>query len=89
MLKNLTEMKTNYYPSTLMVIVLLLMINMYQSHLLSEQQVIYSIPSYSIIRIVDEVSITELKDDEDFMPIELWNQSNNKEIFPLINVETF
>lgn len=82
-------MKTNYYPSTLMVIVLLLMINMYQSHLLSEQQVIYSIPSYSIIRIVDEVSITELKDDEDFMPIELWNQSNNKEIFPLINVETF
>lgn len=85
-------MKTNYYPSTLMVIVLLLMINMYQSHLLSEQQVIYSIPSYSIIRIVDEVSITELKDDEDFMPIELWNQSNNKKIFPLINLinlETF
>jgi hypothetical protein len=36
------------------------------------------IPSYTIIRICGDVCITSLKDDEDFMSIELWNLSEDK-----------
>lgn len=48
--------------------------------------VIYKERTFKIVRVVDcEISITDLSDDEDFMPVDIWNQSDDKENFPTIN----
>ena len=47
--------------------------------------VIYKERTYAIVRIVEgEVSISDIKQDEDFMPVDLWNQSEDKKHFPTI-----
>ena len=47
--------------------------------------VIYKQCTYKIVRVVDgEVSFSDLKDDEDFMPVDMWNESDDKEHFPTI-----
>ena len=47
--------------------------------------VIYKERTYAIVRIVEgEISISDIKQDEDFMPVDMWNQSDNKNIFPTI-----
>jgi hypothetical protein len=46
------------------------------------RSVIYKLGSFKVVKVVDEVSVTELKEDEDFMPVDLWNLSDNKEKFP-------
>jgi hypothetical protein len=42
--------------------------------------VIYKFNTLEVVRVVEEeVCITSLKDDEDMMPAELWNQSSSVE----------
>ena len=48
------------------------------------REVIYKMNTFEIVRVSDNVSINDLKDDEDFMTVEMWNQSDNKEKFPTI-----
>ena len=48
------------------------------------REVIYKMDTFKIVKVTENVSITDLKDDEDFMPVELWNQSDDKERFPTI-----
>lgn len=41
--------------------------------------------SFKQVSVVDyEPNIIDLKDDEDFMPVSLWNESDDKERFPTI-----
>jgi len=44
--------------------------------------VVYKLGSFKVVDVVDDISITDLKDDEDFMPLDMWNQSSDKERFP-------
>jgi len=46
------------------------------------RSVIYKLGSFEVVKVVDDVSITELKDTEDFMPLDMWNESTDKEKFP-------
>ncbi len=47
--------------------------------------VIYTLPNYSIVKVTSEdVNITDLKDNEDFMPVDVWNESDDKVRFPTI-----
>ena len=40
--------------------------------------VIYKMANLEVVRVTEEeVCITSLKDDEDMMPADLWNQSDN------------
>jgi hypothetical protein len=47
--------------------------------------VIYKERTYAIVRVVEgDVSISDIKQDEDFMPVDMWNESDDKEHFPTI-----
>jgi len=46
------------------------------------RSVIYKIKDFRVVRVVDEVSINDLPTDEDFMPLEMWNEATDKERFP-------
>ncbi len=48
--------------------------------------VIYKLKDFSIVSIVTDVSVTDIKDDEDFMPVDMWNQSTDKDRFPTIDL---
>ena len=50
--------------------------------------VIYKIPTFQIVRVddINNINILDLKDDEDFMPVEMWNESDDKETFPTIEI---
>ena len=42
--------------------------------------VIYKMATLKVVRVTeDDVCITSLKDDEDMMPAEMWNQSDSVE----------
>jgi hypothetical protein len=43
--------------------------------------------TYQIVRVVSgDININDLKDDEDFMSVDMWNSSDDKEHFPTINL---
>ena len=47
--------------------------------------VIYKMSNFGIVRVVEgSVSISDIKQDEDFMPVDMWNDSDDKENFPTI-----
>lgn len=50
------------------------------------RSVIYKIGTFEIVEVVDDetLSIVNLKDNEDFMPVDMWNESTDKEKFPTI-----
>jgi hypothetical protein len=48
--------------------------------------VIYKECTYQIVRVVSgDININDLK-DEDFMSVDMWNSSDDKEHFPTINL---
>ena len=47
--------------------------------------VIYKERTYAIVRVVEgEIEISDIKQDEDFMPVDMWNESGDKVNFPTI-----
>ena len=47
--------------------------------------VIYKHTNFQIVKVTDEdVDVSQLKDDEDFMPVSMWNSSDDKDTFPII-----
>ena len=48
------------------------------------RSVVYELGSFKVVKVVDDISITDLKDSEDFMPLEMWNSSSDKEKFPTL-----
>lgn len=46
------------------------------------RSVIYKLGSFEVVKVVDEVEFKDLKETEDFMPLDMWNQSTDKEKFP-------
>lgn len=50
-----------------------------------EKSVIYKMNSYTVVRIVTgNISFNDLKEDEDFMPLSLWNEGSESFGYPLI-----
>ena len=49
------------------------------------KSVIYKINTFEVVRVAENVKFDDIEDDEDFMPISLWNQSEDKEKFPILN----
>lgn len=48
--------------------------------------VVYNMFDFKIRYITEkEIIFSDLKNDEDFMSVELWNTSEDKESFPIIN----
>lgn len=49
--------------------------------------VIYKIDTFEIVKVVkDKVDIATLPEDEDFIPLEVWNDCSDKEKFPKIEI---
>ena len=47
--------------------------------------VIYKERTYAIVRVVEgDVSFSDIKQDEDFMSVDMWNESEDKKHFPTI-----
>jgi hypothetical protein len=46
------------------------------------RSVIYKIHSFKVVKVVDDVNIKDLPKDEDFMPLDMWNEATDKETFP-------
>lgn len=52
------------------------------------KSVVYDTKTYKIIQIIDSenADTSKLNENHDFMPVELWNSSSNKTIFPTIKI---
>lgn len=49
--------------------------------------VVYNASTFKVLRVTDEdIDIVTLPQDQDFMPVDLWNQSDDKKRFPTIEV---
>ena len=46
------------------------------------RSVIYKIKDFRVVKVVDDVNIMDLPNDEDFMPLDMWNEATDKERFP-------
>jgi hypothetical protein len=51
-----------------------------------KMKTVYKECTYQIVRVVSGDIINDLKDDEDFMSVDMWNSSDDKEHFPTINL---
>ena len=46
------------------------------------RSVIYKMKNFEVVKVVDDVNIADLPTDEDFMPLDMWNEATDKDKFP-------